>query len=73
MKKSEAAYLFGVSLSSVKRYARAWPLSSSTQGKDDRREEMIVVVFFYRAKLPPYSVKTRPWHIRVNRLPELLE
>ena len=35
MKKSEATYLFGVSLSSVKRYARAWSLPSSTQGKHD--------------------------------------
>src|ERR687895_718243 len=34
---------------------------------------MRVVVFLYRANLRPFSVKTRPWHIRVNRLPEPLE
>src|ERR687894_33750 len=34
---------------------------------------MRVVVFLYRANLRPFSVKTRPWHIRVNRLPKPLE
>jgi hypothetical protein len=34
-KKGEAAYLFGVSLSSVKRYARAWSVPSLTEGKHD--------------------------------------
>src|ERR671911_1152054 len=34
---------------------------------------MRVVVLLYRAQLPPFSVKTRPWHIRVNRLAKPLE
>ena len=35
MKKSEATYLFGVSISSVKRYVRAWSIPSLAQGKHD--------------------------------------
>jgi hypothetical protein len=35
MKKSAATYLFGVSISSVKRYLRAWYISSLAQGKHD--------------------------------------
>ena len=33
--KGEVAYLFGVSISSVKRYARAWSIPSLTEGKHD--------------------------------------
>src|SRR5215213_5950421 len=33
---------------------------------------MTVVVLLYRTNLPP-SVITRPWHVRVNRLPKLPE
>src|SRR5918994_264724 len=33
---------------------------------------MTVVMLLYRTDLPP-SVKTRPWHIRVKRLPKLPE
>jgi hypothetical protein len=33
----EATYLFRVSLSSIKRYAKAWSIPSSAQGKDNRR------------------------------------
>lgn len=35
VKKSEATYLFGVSISSVKGYVRAWSIPSSAQGKHD--------------------------------------
>jgi len=35
MKKSEATYLFGVSISSVKRYVRAWSIPSLAKGKHD--------------------------------------
>jgi hypothetical protein len=69
---SEATYVFGVSLSSLKRYARGWSLPSSTQGKDDRGVEMAKIVLLHRANLP-YGVKTRPWHVRANRLPKPLE
>src|SRR5215204_5820185 len=48
-----------------------WILAS-TQGKDDRRVQMTKVVFLYRTDLP-CSVKTRPWRIRTNRLPKLLQ
>jgi hypothetical protein len=44
----------------------------STEGKDDRRVEVTVVVLLHRTNLPP-SVKTRPWHVRVNRLAKLPE
>src|SRR5215208_1185010 len=71
--KGEAAHLFGISLSSVKRVTLGWSLPASTQGKHNRRQEMRVVVLLYRAQLPPFSVKTRPWHIRVNRLAKPLE
>ena len=70
--KGEAAYLFWVSLSSVKHHARAWTLPLSTQGNDNRRVEMTVVVLLYRTNLS-YSVKTHPWCIRVDRLPKPLE
>ena len=33
MKKSEATYLFGISISSLKRYVRAWSIPSLAQGK----------------------------------------
>jgi hypothetical protein len=33
---------------------------------------MTVVVLFYRTNFP-YSVKTCPWHVWVNRLPKPLE
>ncbi len=33
---------------------------------------MMVVVLLYRANLP-YSVKTRPWHVRANGLAKPLE
>jgi hypothetical protein len=71
MKRNEAAYLFGVSRSSSNA-ALGWSLSSSTEGKDNRRVEMTKVVLLHRANLP-YSVKTRPWHVRANRLPKPLE
>jgi hypothetical protein len=61
---SEVTYLFGVSLSSVKRYARAWSIPSSAQGKDDRRVEMTKIVLLYRTDLS-HSVKTYPWCIRI--------
>jgi hypothetical protein len=62
--EGEIAYLFEVGLSSVKRYAKAWSIPSSTEGKDNRRVEMMVVVFLYRADLPR-TVITRPWSIRI--------
>ena len=68
--EGEAAYLFEVGLSSVKRYAKAWSIPSSTQGKHDRRVEMTKVVLFYRTNLSP-SVVTCPWHVRANSLPKL--
>ena len=64
MKKSDATYLFGVSISSVKRYVRAWSIPSLAQGKHDRRVEMTKVVLLYRTDLS-YSVKTHPWHVRI--------
>ena len=73
MNRSEAAYLFEVGLSSLKHCARGWSLPASTKGKHNRRQEMRVVVLLYRAQLPPFSVKTHPWHIRVNRLAKPLE
>src|SRR5215204_1335408 len=48
-----------------------WILAS-TQGKDDRRVQMTKIVFLYWTNLPR-SVKTRPWRIRTNRLPKLLQ
>jgi hypothetical protein len=51
-------------LSSIKRYARVWSLSSSTQGKYDRRVEMTKVVFLHRTDLS-YGVITHPWCIRI--------
>jgi len=51
MKKSEATYLFGVKLSSVKRYVRAWSIPSLAQGKHDSRVEMTKVVLLYRTDL----------------------
>src|SRR5215217_4912138 len=66
------AHLFKVSLSSIKRYVRAWSLSSSTQGKDNRRVEVTKVVLLYRTNLP-YGVKPSPWHVRPNRLSKTLE
>ena len=47
-------------------------LRLSTDGEDDRREVVIAVVFAHRTDLP-VGVKTSPWYIRVNRLPELPE
>ena len=35
MKKSEATYLFGISISSLKLYVRAWSIPSLAQGKHD--------------------------------------
>src|SRR5215213_1085337 len=69
--KGQAAYLFGVSFSSVKR-ARGWSLPVSTQGEHNRRVEMMVVALLYRANLPR-TVKTRPWHVGVNGPPKLPE
>ena len=34
------------------------------------RVEMAKIVLLYRTNLSP-SVKTRPWHVRANRLPKL--
>src|SRR5215210_7575250 len=70
--KGEVIHLFGVSSSSVKHFASSWSLPWSTQGKDNRRVEMTKVMLLYRTNLP-YSVKTRPWHVRPNRLPKLPE
>jgi hypothetical protein len=70
MQQSEATYLFGVSLSSVKHLARAWTLPWSTQGKDNRCVQMTKVVLLYRTDLSP-SVVTCPWHVRANSLPKL--
>ena len=50
----------------------AWSLPLSTQGKDNRGVEMTVVVLLHRTNLP-CRVKTRPWCIRVDRLPKPLE
>jgi hypothetical protein len=62
--EGELAYLFEVGLSSVKRYAKAWSIPLSTQGKDNRRVEMAKVVLLYRTDLP-CSVKTYPRCIRI--------
>ena len=62
--EGEAAYLFEVGLSSVKRYLSAWSIPSSTQGKYNRRVQMTKVVFLYRTDLPS-TVITRPWRIRI--------
>jgi hypothetical protein len=62
--EGELAYLFEVGLSSVKRYAKAWSIPSSTEGKDNRRVEMAKVVLLYRTDLP-CSVKTYPRCIRI--------
>ncbi len=63
--EGEIAYLFEVGyLSSVKRYAKAWSIPSSTEGKDNRRVEMVVVVFLYRTNLTR-TVITCPWSIRI--------
>jgi hypothetical protein len=70
MQQSEATYLFGVSLSSVKHLTRAWTLPWSTEGKDNRCVQMNKVVLLYRTDLSP-SVVTCPWHVRANRLPKL--
>ena len=70
MQQSEATYLFGVSLSSVKHLTRAWTLPWSTEGKDNRGVEMTKVVLLYRTDLSP-SVVTCPWHVRANSLPKL--
>src|SRR5215213_371625 len=69
--KGQAAYLFGVSFSSVKR-ARGWSLPVSTQGEHNRRVEMMVVALLYRANLPR-TVKPSPWHLRVNGSPKVPE
>jgi hypothetical protein len=60
--EGEAAYLFGVSFSSVKRYA-TMVLPPSTEGKDNRRVHMTKIVLLHRTNLP-CSVKTRPRCIR---------
>ena len=53
MKRAQATYLFGVSLSSVKRYVRGWFLPSSAKGKDNGgAESMNVIMLFYRTNLP---------------------
>src|ERR671914_392275 len=70
--RSEAAHLFGVGLSSVKRVALLWSLSSSTEGKDNRGESINAIVLFYRSDLS-YGVKTHPWHVRANGLAKPLE
>ena len=70
MQQSEATYLFGVSLSSVKHLARAWTLPWSTEGKDNRGVEMAKIVLLYRTDLSP-SVVTCPWYVRANSLPKL--
>jgi hypothetical protein len=70
MQQSEATYLFGVSLSSVKHLTRAWTLPLSTQGKDNRGVEVTKIVLLYRTNLSP-SVVTCPWHLRANRLAKL--
>ncbi len=44
----------------------------STEGEDDRRVVVVAIVLAHRADLP-VSVKTRPWYIPTDRLPELPE
>src|SRR5918995_1675682 len=48
-----------------------WILAS-TKGKHNRCVQMTKVVFLYRTNLPR-TVITRPWHLRVNGSPKLLE
>ena len=62
--EGELAYLFEVGLSSVKRYAKAWSIPSSTESNDDRSVEMAKVVLLYRTNLS-HSVKTYPRCIRI--------
>jgi hypothetical protein len=62
MNRSQVAHLFGVSLSSVKRYA-TMVLPPSTEGKDNRGVHMTKIVLLHRTNLP-CSVKTRPRRIR---------
>src|SRR5215207_9492133 len=50
----------------------ACSIPSSTQGKDNRCVQMTKVVLLYWTNLP-CSVKTRPWRIRTNRLPKVLQ
>src|SRR5918992_4856671 len=73
--RGEAAYLFGVSISSAKRVTLVWFLSSSTEGKDNRGESINAIVLLYRSNLS-YGVETHPWHVRANGLskpPEKLQ
>ena len=62
--EGEIAYLFEVSLSSVKRYAKAWSIPSSTESNDDRSVKMTKVVLLYRTDLS-HSVKTYPRCFRI--------
>ncbi len=48
------------------------PSCESTEGEDDRRVVVVAVVLAHRADLPG-AVKTRPWRLRTDRLPELSE
>src|ERR687898_1431725 len=70
--KGEAAHLFGISLSSVKRYARAWStyVVNLGQGQPTCRDDEGCAPPPDRS---PPSVITRPWHVRVNSLPKLPE
>ena len=70
MNRSEAAHLFGISLSSVKGVTLVWSLPLSTHGEDNRRVQMTKIVLLHRTDLSP-SVVTCPWHVRANSLPKL--
>jgi len=48
-----------------------WILSS-TKSKNHSRLVVVAVVLVHRADLP-VGVKTRPWHLRTDRSPELPE
>src|SRR3712207_1455343 len=44
----------------------------STEGENNRRVVVVAVVLSHRTNLP-VGVKTRPWYVRTDRLPELPE
>ena len=44
-------------------------LPFSTEGENNRRVVVVAVVLAHRSDLP-VGVKTRPWYVRTDRLPE---